>query len=288
MGVRTANPDDAAAIARVHVASSRRAYRGIFSDAKVAIFGSIPLECSGQSKSEEILSEERIIMAELMRLAHGYCNGTCVVDGVVEKRHLGPSRRAVAAREVAVLRSLQGVLPVPEVLRFDPDEPLLCIEMIEGENGQALVEQDLADEVLFQCGILQRRIAEVDASEMVFLALGDQLVHGDYGPHNILFSPDGSEVLGIVDWEWSRRGNPIDDLAWAEWVIRIHHPDQISSIPALFEGSGLKPPWEDRHKSMLANCGRGLERAEARGNEKYIASWHTKLGLTRKFRNSEV
>ena len=223
-------------------------------------------------------------MAELMRLAHGYANGTCVVDGAVEKRHLGPFRYEVAAREAAVLRSLEGTLPVPGVLQFDPGEPLLRLELIEGVNGQALVERGLAGEVLLQCGILLGRIAAVDTSSLSFLTEGNRLVHGDYGPHNLLFSSDGSEVRGIVDWEWARRGNPVDDLAWTEWIIRIHHPDQIPLIPALFEGYGREPSWEERFRLMLQNCKRGLERAEARGNQKYIRSWHEVIEKTEEFK----
>jgi hypothetical protein len=47
--------------------------------------------------------------------------------------------------------------------------------------------------------------------------LGQQLavsrIHGDYWPANILISPDGSQVTGIVDWELSRPvGLPSMDL----------------------------------------------------------------------------
>ncbi len=179
---------------------------------------------------------------EALQLPHGYCNGTRVVDGAVEKRHLGPKRYEVAAREAAVLRSVAGLLPVPDVVRFDAEIPLLCLELVEGENGQALVKQGLAEEVLLQCGVLLKRISEVDASEMSFLKVGDSLVHGDYGPHNLILSPDASEVRGIVDWEWARRGDPTEDLAWVEWIIRVHHHDQVGSISALFEGYGSEPP----------------------------------------------
>ncbi len=34
---------------------------------------------------------------------------------------------------------------------------------------------------------------------------------------------------------------------------------------------------------MLSNCKRGLERAEARGNTKYIASWRELVERTRGF-----
>ncbi len=223
-------------------------------------------------------------MADEVRLPHGYGNGTCVVDGTVEKRHQGPSRYEAAALEADVLRCIANVLPVPRVLQFDSTEPLLRLELIEGVNGQALVERGLAREVLYLCGVLLGQIAAVDASSLPFLAKGDHLVHGDFGPHNLLFTPDVTEVRGIVDWEFARRGNPIEDLAWAEWIIRMHHPDQMENIPALFEGYGMEPSWDKRHLLMLHNCKRTLKRANARGNKKTIKSWHDRIEKTQMFK----
>jgi len=41
------------------------------------------------------------------------------------------------------------------------------------------------------------------------------LVHGDYGPHNVLsrFSPD-VKIAAVIDWELSTIGNPLTDLGW--------------------------------------------------------------------------
>jgi tRNA A-37 threonylcarbamoyl transferase component Bud32 len=137
------------------------------------------------------------------RLAHGYSNGTRLVDGIVEKRHLGPSRHIAAKREANFLQSVAESFPVPRVLAYDPAEPLLCLERIEGENGQALVERGLDTEVLLLCGMFLKRIGTIDVSGLDFLENeGPCLVHGDYGPQNLLMSHDATEVRGIVDWEW--------------------------------------------------------------------------------------
>ncbi|MEO7429729.1 MAG: phosphotransferase family protein [Acidimicrobiales bacterium] len=40
------------------------------------------------------------------------------------------------------------------------------------------------------------------------------LVHGDAGPGNFLY--DGAEVTGLVDWEMSHLGDPMDDIAWLD------------------------------------------------------------------------
>lgn len=39
------------------------------------------------------------------------------------------------------------------------------------------------------------------------------LVHGDYRLDNLLFAPDGPEILAVLDWELSTLGHPYADLA---------------------------------------------------------------------------
>lgn len=41
------------------------------------------------------------------------------------------------------------------------------------------------------------------------------LVQGDTGPGNFLF--EGAEVTGLVDWEMSHVGDPMDDIAWLDF-----------------------------------------------------------------------
>jgi len=36
-----------------------------------------------------------------------------------------------------------------------------------------------------------------------------------------------------VDWEWAHAGNPIEDLAWCEWIVRMHHPRDVTALGAL-------------------------------------------------------
>jgi aminoglycoside phosphotransferase (APT) family kinase protein len=40
------------------------------------------------------------------------------------------------------------------------------------------------------------------------------LVHGDYRIDNMIFKPDGSRLLAIIDWELSTIGHPFSDLAY--------------------------------------------------------------------------
>ena len=47
---------------------------------------------------------------------------------------------------------------------------------------------------------------------------GSVVVHGDYGPQNLLFNPISHEVVAVLDWEFSHSGAAVEDLAWAEWI----------------------------------------------------------------------
>ena len=40
------------------------------------------------------------------------------------------------------------------------------------------------------------------------------LVHGDYRSGNFLFDPNG-DIKGVLDWEMSHLGDPLEDLAWS-------------------------------------------------------------------------
>lgn len=46
-----------------------------------------------------------------------------------------------------------------------------------------------------------------------------RIVHGDYGPHNCMFSRNGS-VTGVLDWEIATLGDPIADFAYSinAWI----------------------------------------------------------------------
>lgn len=57
------------------------------------------------------------------------------------------------------------------------------------------------------------------------------IMHGDYHAANVMFSPDGPEVVAIVDWEMCTIGDPLLDLGWllATW--------DLPGAPAEFAGA---------------------------------------------------
>lgn len=52
------------------------------------------------------------------------------------------------------------------------------------------------------------------------------IMHGDYHAANVMFSPTGSDVVAIVDWEMCTIGDPLQDLGWmlATWYRPGHEP----------------------------------------------------------------
>ncbi|WP_461012009.1 phosphotransferase [Streptomyces capparidis] len=48
-------------------------------------------------------------------------------------------------------------------------------------------------------------------------------MHGDFGPNNVLLNPGTFEVTAVVDGEFAHLGDPVEDLAWCEWIVRTHH-----------------------------------------------------------------
>jgi aminoglycoside phosphotransferase (APT) family kinase protein len=189
------------------------------------------------------------------RLPHGYTNSTTRQGRVVTKSYNGPDAARRQARETAVLEALHGWLPVPPVISSDGRG--LQTGFVSGMHGQDLIDSGMAGQVLRACGRMLRRIHGVGLDVLPAddrrrgRAPGQVLVHGDYGPNNVLLDATASTVVAIVDWEWAHQGDPVEDLAWCEWIVRMHHPQQGGSLGCFFDAYGWRPPWPARHRAML-------------------------------------
>ena len=62
---------------------------------------------------------------------------------------------------------------------------------------------------------------------------GSALLHGDFGPQNMLFDEGTLQMAALVDWEFIRR-RPVEDLAWTRRLRRVFG----SSPPVGWGGSG--------------------------------------------------
>lgn len=71
----------------------------------------------------------------------------------------------------------------------------------------------------------------------------------------MLLDPATCTVTAVVDWEFAHLGDPVEDLAWCEWIVRMHHPAQCRALPHFFQayGAGV-PAWTVRQAAMLARC----------------------------------
>ena len=186
-------------------------------------------------------------------MRHGYTNATERDGATVTKTYAGPHPAERSAVERRALVALAGRIPVPAVLDADPGR--LTMAYVPGRHGQDLIDAGFAGEVLGSCGRLLRRLQEVPTALVDPTgASGRVIVHGDFGPNNVLFAPDGPAVVALLDWEFCHLGDPIEDLAWCEWVVRAHHPDAVPELPNLFQGYGRTPPWPDRQDAMVRRC----------------------------------
>lgn len=119
-----------------------------------------------------------------------------------------------------------------------------------------------------------RKLQQVSVTAVPSLpGAGEVITHGDFGPQNMLFDIERGVVTAILDWEFAHRGKPVEDLAWAEWIIRMHHPEVVDSLPALLAGAPASIGWSERHEAMLRRCDELRQLCEANRDSPGAALW---------------
>lgn len=205
-------------------------------------------------------------------LRHSYTNDTRGDGHVVVKRYEGPDAVARRDRERLMLARLGGLLPVPALVDVDASDELR-MKFVEGVHSQDLIEAGMAGPVLRACGKMLRHVHDLAVAE-VFPAkphpVGAVLFHGDYGPNNVLLDPATFVVTAVLDWEWAHPGDAVEDLAWCEWIVRMHHSSHVQVLDELFDAYGWRPSWERRQTAdrnggtVSASAGR-IPSMECRG-----------------------
>jgi tRNA A-37 threonylcarbamoyl transferase component Bud32 len=187
----------------------------------------------------------------------------------VIKTYEGPRAALRAEREHVALTAMLGRIPVPAALAREPGT--LTLAFVPGAHGQDLIGAGHAERVLLGCGIVLREIHAVG------------FTHGDFGPNNTLFDPDSLRVRAVLDWEFSTCGrvDPVADLAWCEWIVRMHHPSRTSAIPALYAAYGAEFPWHERQAAMVGRCEELIAFThEWEPGGPGEAQWRARLGVT--------
>lgn len=214
---------------------------------------------------------------ERRRLPRGEGNQVWVegpAHDIVAKRYAGPDAELRQGAESTCLRALYGALPVPEVMSERPG--VLRMRLMPGAHGQQLLAEGQALTVMRVAGTLLRRLHEFDLRDPHLPGEGPAFVHGDFGPQNLLIE-DG-HVAGLLDWELAHRGERVEDVAWAEWTVRLHHPDAVAALEVFFTAYGTTPPWPARQAAMLQTCRSHLERAH---DAAVVDMWLGRMEVTR-------
>jgi len=217
-------------------------------------------------------------------MAHGYTNRTVGDSTTVVKAYNGPQADARRERETTVLQALHGRFPVPPVLATDGHS--LTLGFVAGTHAQDLIDAGHAADVLAACGTVLRRLHSLPFDVPLPDQLGRDnatgtLVHGDFGPNNMLLNPETFEVTALLDWEWAHIGDPIEDLAWCEWIIRMHHSAEVGKMAHFFTAYGQHPAWVTRRAAMIAQCRLLLDFVRAwDANSAGVAKWQEWLLIT--------
>jgi tRNA A-37 threonylcarbamoyl transferase component Bud32 len=189
-------------------------------------------------------------------LRHGYTNDT-QGDGIeVVKRYEGPDSDVRRQRECAMLDRLRGRLPVAPLLQ-DVEPGTLRMGFVPGVHGQDLIQDGHAVPVLRACGQVLRQIHGADVTQAFpheSHPPDTVLIHGDFGPNNVLVDPSTFTVTAVLDWEWARPGRAVEDLAWCEWIVRMHHREHVEALAGFFDAYGQCPTWRQRQDAMAAQC----------------------------------
>jgi hypothetical protein len=154
---------------------------------------------------------------------------------------------------VAALTALAGLLPLPPVISSGP--VTLLTALAPGTHGQDLIAAGRAEPVLSACGRVLRQIHRLAIPDAFGAGQrGEVLVHGDFGPNNVLLDAAAQDVTAVLDWEWAHAGDQVEDLAWCEFIIRLHHPAEVPSLREFYAAYGERPDWPSRHEAIMRRC----------------------------------
>lgn len=215
-------------------------------------------------------------------MPHAYTNRCHRVGDTVTKSYRGPGVAARQAHEESALRACAGRLPVATVVDSQPG--VLTTEYVGGTHGQELIDTGLAEAVLFTLGRLLTDLQSVDPRFLPEYDGSGVLVHHDFGPNNALLDEAAQTVLLLADWEWCTVGDRLTDLGWCEFIVRLHHPDHVGALAALWDGYGVHPRWELRQQAILARAERHRKWARTWTDACGDGNWSDRIAQVRSWK----
>ena len=158
------------------------------------------------------------------------------------------------------------------------------MSFLGGSHGQTLIDTGQAGLVLRLSGELLAMLQGIPVGVLEGVPeRGDVLVHGDFGPQNVLIDHEANRVTALLDWEFAHLGSSIEDLAWAEWIVRMHHPTCSDELGHLFEGYGDRPAWPVRQSEMVHRCEQLVRFTEYQGWGAASTSWRDRALTTQRW-----
>jgi aminoglycoside phosphotransferase (APT) family kinase protein len=79
------------------------------------------------------------------------------------------------------------------------------------------------------------------------------ILHGDYHLSNVMFAPDGPELVAIVDWEMCTIGDPLLDLGWLLATWPDPSATDESQAAAMVAGAMAQHPHLPRRDELIAH-----------------------------------
>ena len=81
------------------------------------------------------------------------------------------------------------------------------------------------------------------------------LVHGDYRIDNMIFKPDGSRLLAVIDWELSTIGHPFSDLAYQCMQWRFPNHETMRGLGGVDRTRSASRPRRNTSPNTASACG---------------------------------
>jgi O-antigen/teichoic acid export membrane protein len=203
----------------------------------------------------------------------GFCSGTLASSLLADAKRCTAFEDA-AASQIAVLHAATGEPSVVDAGAFARwvDWPLLELRRARPQTTWSPALDRLSRET---CAAFVGRT----------LAVG--WIHGDFGPSNILLTPDGAEVVGIVDWELAASPElPCIDIVTLLLTTRARA--QRRELGDVVHTLLTDPRWTDFECALVDQAQPGLADSAQAVRATVLLCWlrHVAANLTKSVRYS--